>query len=282
MTTQVVIEESMGLFDKKYCDICGKEIKFLGNKKLDDGNCCKDCASKLSPWFTGRRRSTVEDIKKQLKYREQNSVILNTFVAGESVCGEIYTVTFDQSKEHFVVYGGRDFRKVNADMLSVKDVSNVTVTVKDNKKEEKQKDEEGKEVSYNPPKYTYNYTFYVKMEIKHDYIDEIGFELADNIDSKTNDKYKEACDKANTLMQVMTGKTFTDPFEGVEEEGTETEPTLEAGQWKCPECGAVNSTNFCTSCGHEKPATVRYCGQCGAKVTDGTAKFCPACGSKLI
>ena len=43
----------MGLFDKKYCDICGKEIKLLGNRKLDDGNMCKDCASKLSPWFQG-------------------------------------------------------------------------------------------------------------------------------------------------------------------------------------------------------------------------------------
>ena len=35
----------MGLFDKKYCDICG----LLGNRKLEDGNLCKDCAKQLSP-----------------------------------------------------------------------------------------------------------------------------------------------------------------------------------------------------------------------------------------
>ena len=45
----------MGLFDKKYCDFCGSKIGLLGNKKLEDGNMCKDCASKLSPWFSDRR-----------------------------------------------------------------------------------------------------------------------------------------------------------------------------------------------------------------------------------
>ena len=28
----------MGLFDKKYCDICGEKIGLLGNRKLEDGN----------------------------------------------------------------------------------------------------------------------------------------------------------------------------------------------------------------------------------------------------
>ena len=43
----------MGLFDKKNCDICGEKIGLLGNRKLDDGNLCKNCARKLSPWFEG-------------------------------------------------------------------------------------------------------------------------------------------------------------------------------------------------------------------------------------
>ena len=57
----------MGLFDKKYCDICGEKIGLLGNRKLDDGNLCKECAKKLSPWFEERRHSTVKQIRK--KYR---------------------------------------------------------------------------------------------------------------------------------------------------------------------------------------------------------------------
>ena len=53
----------MGLFDKKYCDICGEKIGLLGNRKLEDGNCCKNCARKLSPWFSERRHSTVDEIR---------------------------------------------------------------------------------------------------------------------------------------------------------------------------------------------------------------------------
>lgn len=62
----------MGLFDKKYCDICGEKIGLLGNRKLENGNLCKNCAQKLSPWFSDRRNSTVEEIKAQLDYREEN------------------------------------------------------------------------------------------------------------------------------------------------------------------------------------------------------------------
>ena len=73
----------MGLFDKKNCDICGEKIGLLGNRKLDDGNLCKNCASKLSPWFEERRHSTVEDIKRQLEYREKNK---NAVISSFGVC----------------------------------------------------------------------------------------------------------------------------------------------------------------------------------------------------
>lgn len=60
------------LFEKKECAICGGEIGLLGNRKLEDGNMCKACAAKLSPWFDERRHSTVAQIEEQLEYREAN------------------------------------------------------------------------------------------------------------------------------------------------------------------------------------------------------------------
>lgn len=69
------------LFDKKQCSICGGDIGLLGNRKLEDGNCCKNCAAKLSPWFSERRQSTVEDIKAQLEYRETNQEKVAAFHA---------------------------------------------------------------------------------------------------------------------------------------------------------------------------------------------------------
>ena len=83
----------MGLFDKKYCDICGEKIGLLGNRKLEDGNLCKDCARKLSPFFSERRNSTVEDIKRQLAYRAENE---------KKLVGFAPSITFDGSKKVYI------------------------------------------------------------------------------------------------------------------------------------------------------------------------------------
>lgn len=96
----------MGLFDKKNCDICGEKIGLLGNRKLDDGNLCKNCASKLSPWFEERRHSTVEDIKRQLEYREKTkmlfavSVLPVNFLQTDIMC--LSTITKDCSPQHLI------------------------------------------------------------------------------------------------------------------------------------------------------------------------------------
>ena len=68
-----------GAFEKKQCDICGGEIGLLGNKKLENGNCCKECVKKLSPWFTDRKHSTVDEIREQIAYREENRRELENF-----------------------------------------------------------------------------------------------------------------------------------------------------------------------------------------------------------
>ena len=50
---------------------------------------------------------------------------------------------------------------------------------------------------------------------------------------------------------------------------------------KCPKCGAVVDSKFCTSCGQDLtgPDIVKICPNCG---TETTAKFCTGCGTKLI
>ena len=93
----------MGLFDKKNCDICGEKIGLLGNRKLDDGNLCKNCASKLSPWFEERRHSTVEDIKRQLEYREKNKNAVRSFSITREFSADRYHVFIDDNKGLFAV-----------------------------------------------------------------------------------------------------------------------------------------------------------------------------------
>ena len=92
----------MGLFDKKYCDICGEKIGLLGNRKLEDGNLCKDCARKLSPFFSDRRNSTVEEIKQQLAYREETQLRLADFHP-DVTFGRLRKVYVDRAGAKFMV-----------------------------------------------------------------------------------------------------------------------------------------------------------------------------------
>ena len=112
----------MGLFDKKYCDICGEKIGLLGNRKLENGNLCKNCAQKLSPWFSDRRNSTVEEIKAQLDYREENQKKVAAFHTTRTL-GADTKVLLDEDAGKFMVTRARNLVEVNPDVLDFADVT---------------------------------------------------------------------------------------------------------------------------------------------------------------
>ncbi len=166
----------MGLFDKKFCDVCGEKIKFLGNRKLEDGNLCKDCASKLSPWFSERRSSTVQDIKNQLAYREENQAKVAAFNTTRTI-GEYYIVHLDEDAKKFCVAQARDMRTGNPDILDFSQVTGCDLDIDETKDEVTREDAEGKSVSYDPPRYDYRYDFYVRLRVNHPWFDEMRFKL---------------------------------------------------------------------------------------------------------
>ena len=142
----------MGLFDKKYCDFCGNKIGLLGNKKLEDANMCKDCASKLSPWFSERRHSTKADIEKQLEYREQNKTSVASFSVTRSLGTASTKLLIDDNARKFMVTSAKDLNAANPDVLDFAQVAGCDLDVKENRHEIRQTDSSGKSVSYNPPR----------------------------------------------------------------------------------------------------------------------------------
>ena len=110
----------MGLFDKKYCDICGEKVGLLGYRKLENGNLCKNCAKKLSPWFSDRRSSTVEEIKAQLAYREENRQKVAAFHTTRTL-GTDTKVLLDEDAGKFMVTRARDLQEANPDVLDFAD-----------------------------------------------------------------------------------------------------------------------------------------------------------------
>ena len=91
----------MGLFSKKNCCICDAKIGLLGGLKLKDGYLCKDCKKKLSPFFDDGKESTIEDIKKQLQYREENYKKLDDLEINK-IYGEFGVILIDEKNKKFV------------------------------------------------------------------------------------------------------------------------------------------------------------------------------------
>lgn len=173
------------LFDKKECAICGGEIGLLGNRKLEDGNCCKKCAAKLSPWFSDRRQSTVEEIKEQLAYREANQEKVAAFHVTRTL-GEGTKVLLDEDAGKFMVTSARSWQEANPDVLSFSDVTGCQLDIEEDRTEIEYKDQEGNRQSFNPRRYAYSYDFYIVIHVNNPYFNEIRFKL--NGSSVDNDE----------------------------------------------------------------------------------------------
>jgi len=284
----------MGLFEKKYCDICGQKIGLLGNRKLEDGNCCKDCAALLSPWMTDRRQSTVEEIKQHLAYREENARRVPE-MNPTRVLGNNTRIYIDEGKRQFFVTRYENWRDRNPDIIDLGQVTSCRVDVKENKTELYQKDDQGKRISYDPPRYEYDYRFMVTILVNSPWFSEIEFELTTHRpDSPYSDDYRayerQADEIRRALDPEMVKKTeLEEKLKQALEQGlaavsgaTQTAPAAEqpADGWYCPQCGQQNTGNFCPNCGTQKPAMRYRCDKCGWEPSDPAhpPKFCPQCG----
>lgn len=170
----------MGLFDKKYCDVCGDKIGLLGNRKLEDGNLCKNCAAKLSPWFSGRRHSTLEDIKSQLADREANQAKVAAFRPTKTFGEGSMKLFIDEAARNFTVCYESNLKNGNPDILPLSAITECFTENEEHRSELKTKDKEGKMVSYNPPRYEYSYDFNCTIKVNHPYIDDMDFQINGN------------------------------------------------------------------------------------------------------
>lgn len=197
----------MGLFDKKECAICGKKVGLLGSRKVEDGTICSDCNKKLSPFFSERKRSTVDDIRKQLEYREQNKQNLNMFNPSR-VYGHGTKIYIDDAQRKFCVSRKSDYRAENADLIDFTQVTTCTYTVDEEKTEKYMEDSQGNRRSYNPPQYDCEYDFEIYIGVNSPYFSEIKFNLTDSFgrpNSRYTDEYRRLEQMANEIVQSFGG-----------------------------------------------------------------------------
>lgn len=245
------------LFEKKSCDICGGEIGLLGNRKLEDGNLCKECAKKLSPWFSDRRQSTVEEIRSQLEYREANQEAVANFHATRTL-GAGTKVLLDEDAGKFLVTSNRRWQDGNPDVLDFSQVTGCNVDVDERKTEIKRDGPNGQKLSYNPPRYKYSYQFYLTIHVNSPWFDQIRFRLGDDVemeptggrlggkmDPRQNVEYREQEALGNEIKTALTQVRRQ-----VRKQAEAAAAPKQAAT--CPWCGATtipDASGCCEYCG---------------------------------
>ena len=275
----------MGLFDvfkKKDCEICGKEVGLLGYKKLEDGEICKDCVKLLSPWFDDRRHSTVEQIKAQLAYREENQAALNTF-RPTLAFGEYYTIRaeLEQGVPTRFVVERDNYKEENADLINFKDVTCFEIEVDEDERELKYRNSEDAEVSYKPPRYEYSYNFYAKLYVNNPYFDDIRVRL--NLDTLYLETVSGRSIVINTFNKANFDPSLYPEYRQYRKVCDDLEELFRAGMQGTPLAGCAPAPEVAPVPAPEAapaaPAGPKFCSNCGAAADGG--KFCQYCGTKF-
>ncbi|MGI6579615.1 MAG: DUF4428 domain-containing protein [Saccharofermentanales bacterium] len=279
------------LFKSKNCDVCGEKIKLLGNRKLEDGNICSNCAKKLSPFFSERRRSTLAEINEQLRYRAENEQQLNSFTPSR-IFGNNTKIMIDETGRKFIVTGRKNWQEYNPDLISLDQITYCNIKVDEDKREIYRENKEGKRVSYEPRRYEYKYAFWVEMGIQSPWFDEIRFELSEIRPQNRHDRsFKEYERQGEEIREYMTNRGQLHNQSGVDvrqaTSSTSTGPVTDTS----PAAGVVTGTPAGTQSAVPvgTPATAqaslpKFCPNCGTDLAamPETTRFCPGCGSALI
>lgn len=104
----------MGLFDKKFCDVCGEKVNTLTQQKLSDGYLCSDCKHKLGSFTSGWKHRSVQDVKKHLELREQNKQKYQQFSCSATAGGTDDAIQVDFNNRRFIfAIDNRDYKSGN-------------------------------------------------------------------------------------------------------------------------------------------------------------------------
>ena len=286
------------IFEKKECSICGKESGLLGNRKLEDGNLCKECTDKLSPWYEERRHATVQQIEDHLRYRETNREFLNKFTF-QRCFGEYYKIHIGYSEGYpgfFAVSKEKDLVEENADIIPMIQLKNCRLDISEHCTELTKLDENRQRVSYNPPRFEYRYDFNVVLGVDLHFCDEIKFKLNKHsvkveierrrnvVEEPTRDvQYQYFANMYREIEMILVDgmKHGMEMQEKANKEFQKVRDKIEGQKKKMEEMQEKMLENQAKKAQESQEASIepKFCPNCGEKNNGG--KYCPNCGFYL-
>ena len=203
---------------------------------------------------------TVEDIKRQLEYREKNKKAVMDFCITRQINTRNYNVFIDDNKGNFTVARKLDVNE-NPDIVPLSAVVQCRVDVERQQNEETYTTKDGETVSYQPPVYKYEFDYTMRIKVKNPWFDDMDFRL--NTFSISSDNRGELMEVEQTGHQIIAALTpnavgMQQPGmnmnSGMQQSGMNMNNGMQqsGGLWKC-QCGAENTGRFCEYCGQPRP-----------------------------
>ena len=173
------------------CSVCNEELTNYGSKQLKDGILCRNCAKLASSWLEDDDYllKSVKDMKKHLKYREDNLKKLEGFKPSREVDGK-YSLYIDDDNKQFIISKKKDFVKDNADVIDLKDIDEMSVY------EQQYLKEDGVDIFF-------------EAKLNNPELNKVHFRVNEfpGINQKT-DEYKQASEIAVKYIDALMDKDF--------------------------------------------------------------------------
>lgn len=275
----------MGIFSKKDCSFCGSQSGLLSNRKLADGNICKDCRARLSPYYELTNKDTVAGIAAQLEYRQRNLAELDRFQPTIAVGGR-GKVFIDMNLGKFTFATERELQEGNPDLFDLGGLRSCTFYARETIIRGDEDDPD-----------RFDYDFFLKVSVDHPFVRSFSYRYNGQSVSNRRNRIKEQEIRKIYLGQKEIKSGFSALLSGVDRKATEAYLNQYAIGQDMIDALTGAAASFRSGQVYQQPVyqqpaapvyqqpapaarEVNFCPSCGTRVDSGAA-FCPQCGTRL-
>lgn len=193
------------------------------------------------------------------------------FVLAASVSGaNLATELCCQQQVYLILMDVQTENRENGLILNYSQLTGSHLDIDEGRRELRRTDKDGKQVSYDPPRYEYSYNFDFTITVDTPYFDEMSFRLnprpiileseapsvfslVRSIDPSYNiedRRYIQLADEMRAAVDQARAVSHAAPTAN----RVQNIPTPAASvEWICPACGGSNTGKFCEYCGTPRP-----------------------------
>ena len=193
------------------------------------------------------------------------------FVLAASVSGaNLATELCCQQQVYLILMDVQTENRENGLILNYSQLAGSHLDIDEGRRELRRTDKDGKQVSYDPPRYEYSYNFDLTVTVNSPYFEEMkfrvnprpvmleseaprGFSIARTIDPTYNIEYRRYIQLADE-MRAAVDQARAVSHAAPTANRVQNIPTPAASvEWICPACGGSNTGKFCEYCGTPRP-----------------------------